>query len=125
MIKIHDRLARRGVEDRTLCRNASSAIESWLSEHIKNTQYKNQSYQRAIHLGSRPFARSPRLSMPAEFARRAAVNGIPAQSTIFSSASLTANPECAVRPQFQSAVMITRFTCSFNVLARGAARQCR
>ena len=80
--------------------------------------------------GSRPFARSPTLSMPAVFARRAAVNGIPAQSTIFSPASLspaslTANPECAVRPQFPSAVMITRFTCSFNVLGRGPARQCR
>ena len=45
--------------------------------------------------GSRPFARSPTLSMPAEFARRAAVNGIPAQSTIFSPASLIANPEDA------------------------------
>ena len=56
--------------------------------------------------------------MPAEFARRAAVNGIPAQFTTFSPASLTANPECAVRPQFQSAVTITRSTCSFNVLGR-------
>jgi len=45
--------------------------------------------------GSRPFARSPTLSMPAGFARRAAVNGISAQSTIFSSASLTANPEAS------------------------------
>ena len=46
MIKIHDRLARRGVEDRTLRRNASSAIEPWLPEHIKNTRYRNQPWQR-------------------------------------------------------------------------------
>ena len=50
--------------------------------------------------GSRPFARSPTLSMPAVFARRAAVNGIPAQSTIFSPASLTANPEDATKSAF-------------------------
>ena len=75
--------------------------------------------------GSRPFARSPTRSMPAEFARRAVVNGIPAQSTIFLPASLAANPECAVRPRFQSAVMITRFACSFNVLGRGPTRHCR
>src|SRR6516165_10539238 len=45
--------------------------------------------------GSRPFARSPTLSMPAEFARRVAVNGIPAQSTTFLPASLPASPEAS------------------------------
>jgi len=75
--------------------------------------------------GSRPFARSPTLSMPAEFARRAAVNGIPPHSTTFSLASLTANPECAVRPQFPNAVMITRFMRSFDVLGHGTVRQQR
>src|SRR6516162_3431140 len=66
-----------------------------------------------------------RSQCPRRFARRAAVNGIPAHSTTFSPASLTANPECAVRPQFPNAVMITRFMRSFNVLGHGTVRQQR
>ena len=52
----------------------------------------------AARKGKMPPAASPNGSAArAEFARHAPVNGIPAQSTIFSPASLTANPECAVR----------------------------